>query len=79
MVLLLITCILNMLKKQGVIQNIAFVLLLDMEMLTQFQIFHPSGIYLFLEPVTYCVFLDKGGAYEHHFAQTCTPFVWLAQ
>ena len=43
--LLLITCVLNMLKMQGLIQNIAFVLLIDMLMLTQFQIFHPSGTF----------------------------------
>ena len=27
---------------------------------------------------TYLVFLDKGGVYEHHSAQICTAFVWLA-
>ena len=45
MMLLLITCVLNMLKMQGLIQNIAFVLLIDMVMLTKFQNFHPSGTF----------------------------------
>ena len=45
MMLLLITYVLNMLKMQGFIQNIAFTLLIAMVMLTQFQIFHPIGTF----------------------------------
>ena len=45
MMLLLITCVLNMLKMQGFIENIAFALLIAMVMLTQFQIFHPIGTF----------------------------------
>ena len=43
--LLFVTCVLNMLKMQGLIQNIAFVLLIDMVMRTQFQIFHPGSTF----------------------------------
>ena len=28
---------------------------------------------------TNCVFLHKDGVYDHHFAQICNPFVWLAR
>ena len=62
MMLLLITCDLNMLKMQGLIQNIAFVLLIDMVMLTQFQILVPfprAAGHIFLEfPSSSSCFLD---------------------